>query len=193
MTVLYLRSKTPPYPPPLRPPRTDFVSLDKTRHSSAEVLLSGTLRGWGRYRGTPNFRSTKHVLFAPAPFSLDKISSSSVRRAFGITHVMVSALRSFQTTHQKVRLAQIKMAPSYFPRASRSFNASNSELPLACMACRLPRLHCLPGLPGLPGMPGLPGLACLHQDVHLAQTELYQMDFLDGIACAILIKWPTLW
>ena len=33
----------------------------------------------------------------------------------------------------------------------------------------------------------------LHQDVHLAQTELYQMDLLDGIACAILIKWPTLW
>ena len=24
----------------------------------------------------------------------------------------------------------------------------------------------------------------LHQDVHLAQTELYQMDLLDGIACA---------
>ena len=33
----------------------------------------------------------------------------------------------------------------------------------------------------------------LHQDVHLAQTELYQMDLLDGIACAILVKWPTLW
>ena len=38
LTVLYLRSKTPPYPPPLRPPRTDFVSLGKTRLSSVEVL-----------------------------------------------------------------------------------------------------------------------------------------------------------
>ena len=111
LTSLYLRSKTPPYPPPLRPPRTDLVSLGKTKHSSAEVLISVTLRGWGRYRGTPNFRSTKHVRFAPASFSLDKVSHSSVRRAFGITHVMVSAFRSFQTTHQKVRLAQIRMAP----------------------------------------------------------------------------------
>ena len=32
---------------PLRPPRTDFVSLGQTRHSTAEVLLSGTVRGGG--------------------------------------------------------------------------------------------------------------------------------------------------
>ena len=42
-----LRSKTPPYPPPLRPPRTDFVSHCKTKHSRAEVLISVTVRGWG--------------------------------------------------------------------------------------------------------------------------------------------------
>ena len=33
--------------PPLRPPRTDFVSLCKTKHSSAEVLISVALRGGG--------------------------------------------------------------------------------------------------------------------------------------------------
>ena len=41
---LYLRSKTPPYPPPLRSPRTDFVSLGKTRRSRADVLIPATLR-----------------------------------------------------------------------------------------------------------------------------------------------------
>ena len=35
---LYLRSKTPSISPPLRPPRTDFVSLGKTRYSSVEML-----------------------------------------------------------------------------------------------------------------------------------------------------------
>ena len=53
---------------PLRPPRTYFVSLDKTKHSSAEVLISGTLRGWGwvRPQGAHDYRSTKQVLSAPA-------------------------------------------------------------------------------------------------------------------------------
>ena len=56
LTVLYLRSKTPPYPPPLRPPRTDFVSLDKTNDSSAEVLISVTLRvGGGSSAGDAKF------------------------------------------------------------------------------------------------------------------------------------------
>ena len=32
---------------PLRPPRTDFVSLCKTEHSSAEVLIAVTVRGGG--------------------------------------------------------------------------------------------------------------------------------------------------
>ena len=53
---------------PLGADRTKCVSLDKTRHSSAEVLISGTLRVGGRMRGTPNFRSTKQILFAPASF-----------------------------------------------------------------------------------------------------------------------------
>ena len=66
LTALYLRSKTPPYPPPLRPPRTYFVSLDKTNHSSAEVLISGTLRGGGGPRAVDAqfVRSIKQALSA---------------------------------------------------------------------------------------------------------------------------------
>ena len=49
----------------LRPPRTRCVSSCKTRHSRAEVLISGTLRGGGgRRRGAPNYSSEKQILFA---------------------------------------------------------------------------------------------------------------------------------
>ena len=53
---------------PLRADRTYFVSLHKTCHSSAEVLLSGTLRVvvGGRREEAPLFRSTKQVLLAAA-------------------------------------------------------------------------------------------------------------------------------
>ena len=50
--------------PPLRPPRTDSVSLDKTRCSSAKALIPATLRGPCPWQG-PGFRSTKQVLLAP--------------------------------------------------------------------------------------------------------------------------------
>ena len=94
--------------PPLRPPRTYFVSLCKTKHSSAEVLISVALRGGGggRLRGTPNFSfdktSTFCVCLTPATacsesHPLCKTSIFSVTKTFDTTHVMVSALGSFQT------------------------------------------------------------------------------------------------
>ena len=91
---------------------------------------------------------------------------------------------------QKVHLAQIKLAPIYFPILSGSgpsrFRAQmqqpetlsdlNNFVSFGHFLCQDLDLAIL-----------------LHQDVHLAQTELYQMDLLDGIACAILVKWSTLW
>ena len=58
-------------------------------------FYSGFLQ-WDRYSGALNFNSTKHVLLVRASFSFDKLRTSSVRRAFDITHVMVSVFRSVQ-------------------------------------------------------------------------------------------------
>ena len=64
---------------PLKPPRTYFVSLDKTKHSSAEVLLSVTVRV--RAEGSPSFRSTKQVLLR-LPSAEVLVSSSEKSGAF---------------------------------------------------------------------------------------------------------------
>ena len=53
---------------PLRPPRTKRVSVCKTRHSRAEVLISVTLRVGGGFaaRGRPIFhRQNKYFLCSP--------------------------------------------------------------------------------------------------------------------------------
>ena len=82
---------------------------------------------------------------------------------------------------QKVHLAQIKLAPIYFPILSGSgpsrFQAQMQQpetlsdlinfVSFGHIFCQDQDLAIL-----------------LHQDVPLAQTELYQMDLLDGIACA---------
>ena len=51
---------------PQRSDRTKFVSLDKTKHCSAEVLIPVALRGGVRvrYEGTPNFRLIKLIFVA---------------------------------------------------------------------------------------------------------------------------------
>ena len=59
--------------------RTKRVSLYKTKHSSAEVLLSGTLRG--RREVPRSFRSTKQVLLR-LPSAEVLISSSENSGAF---------------------------------------------------------------------------------------------------------------
>ena len=55
---------------PLGPPRTKCVSVCKTKHSRAEVLLSGTVRGGGGLlRSACNYSLAKQILFAFAPRS----------------------------------------------------------------------------------------------------------------------------
>ena len=56
---------------PLRADRTYFVSLDKTKHSRAEVLISVALRGWVgvRLKGEPNFSINKINTFCALPDS----------------------------------------------------------------------------------------------------------------------------
>ena len=95
-----------------------------------------------------------------------------------------------RSSARKVHLAQIKLAPIYFPilfgsgpsrfRAQIQQPETLSDLinfvSSGHIFCQDQDLTIL-----------------LHQDVLLAQTELYQMDLLDGIACATLIKWLTLW
>ena len=103
--TLYLRSKTPPYPPPLRPPRTDFVSLGKTKHSRAEVLLSGTLRVGVCPPGSHQVvRSTKQVLSAPA-------------RSKMASKMCISGA-------QKVHLTQTEMAQTYLLGTSDELGCS---------------------------------------------------------------------
>ena len=48
---------------PLGPPRTKCVSVCKTKHSRAEVLISVTLRGGIRYGCTLNFSLDKTSTF----------------------------------------------------------------------------------------------------------------------------------
>ena len=118
--------------PPLRVTSDLIFSHCKTQHSRAECFNYRDFLGGGCALTWP---PKKRYLFRRAKWWRPPITSLFQKRIefdfvrqnsyvfshkrFGTTHVMVSARRSFQTTNQKVRLAQIKMAPSYFPRASR--------------------------------------------------------------------------
>ena len=77
-----------------------------------------------RAQGKPDFRSIKQALSAFArlqkrllqnaskSLSLDKTSASSARKSFGVTHVMVSALGSFQTL--RIQWFQRRSRPAVF-------------------------------------------------------------------------------
>ena len=82
---------------------------------------------------------------------------------------------------KKVHLAQIELAPSYFPILSGSgpsrFRAQIQQPEALSDLIKFVSFgHIL--------CQDLDLAILLHQDVNLAQTELYQMDHLDGIACA---------
>ena len=107
LNPFYLRSKIPPYPLPLKPPRTDFVSLDKTKHSSAEVLIPATLRvgvGVVLRRRHSFVRQNKYFLQSPDSKMASKICTSGV---------------------QKPHLAQTEMAQMYLLGTSDELECSD--------------------------------------------------------------------
>ena len=67
---------------------------------------------------------------APNVSSLNKTTTPSARKAFGTTHVMISAFGSFETTHQKHHFAQTEMCKMDFwrtqpPRALRRYECKS--------------------------------------------------------------------
>ena len=97
---------------PLGVDRTYFVSLDKKGHSNINTLYTLTLRG--RAQGTLDLRSTKQVLFAPPDskmgsqtHSLDKTSTSSARKCFGMLSEAAPSKCTGNRSHSHVCVLQL--------------------------------------------------------------------------------------